>query len=238
MPMLPTERSAPKADIASEKILIYGSPKIGKSTFCSQADGAVFLATEPGLGHLDVYQVPVPGWPTLCSALGELAAGGHPYRTIVIDTVDNAWRFAEEFIRGKFGVDYEGDMEWGKGFAMIRNEFTRVLTKIAMMPYGLILTSHATQIDVETRTGKIKRAVPTIPERARKLIMGMADMILYADQVTEKEGGQLVERRIIRTKPSQFWEAGDRTGRLPETLPLDYPAFLAAYTAAVRKEKK
>jgi hypothetical protein len=33
---------------------------------------------------------------------------------------------------------------------------------------------------------------------------------------------------VLRTKPAKHYEAGDRTGRLPETLPLDYAAFTAA----------
>jgi len=39
-------------------------------------------------------------------------------------------------------------------------------------------------------------------------------------------------RRVMRTKPSPYWEAGDRTGRLPETIELDFDAFLAAFEAA------
>lgn len=234
MSLLPQERSRPIADITQEIIMVYGVPKVGKSTFCAQADHAIFLATEAGLNHLDVFKVDVPDWKTLCDALGEIAKGGHPFRTVVIDTIDNAWRFCEEYIRAKHGVDYEGDLEWGKGFALIRNEFTRVITKASMLPYGLMMTSHAHQIDVETRTGKIKKYIPTIPERARKLIMGMADMILYMDiQAIPNGANTPVEQRVIRTKPSLYWEAGDRTKGLPDTLPLDYPTFLAAYNEAV-----
>ena len=39
-------------------------------------------------------------------------------------------------------------------------------------------------------------------------------------------------RRVIRTKPSLYYEAGDRTGRLPETLELDFGKFKECYNAA------
>ena len=39
-------------------------------------------------------------------------------------------------------------------------------------------------------------------------------------------------RRVIRTKPSLYYEAGDRTGRLPETLELDFGKFKEFYNAA------
>jgi hypothetical protein len=38
---------------------------------------------------------------------------------------------------------------------------------------------------------------------------------------------------VIRTKPSLYYEAGDRTGRLPETIDLDFRKFLDAFNTAV-----
>jgi len=62
----------------------------------------------------------------------------------------------------------------------------------------------------------------------------MVDMVLYCDLETSVgDGGEQRMRRVIRTKPSRDYEAGDRTGRLPETLDLDYAEFYAAFHAAV-----
>jgi len=36
---------------------------------------------------------------------------------------------------------------------------------------------------------------------------------------------------VIRTKPHPTYEAGDRTGRLPETLALDFDEFQKAFAA-------
>ncbi len=48
--------------------------------------------------------------------------------------------------------------------------------------------------------------------------------------LTQRPGGNIVVERVLRTKPHPTYEAGDRTGRLPELLPLDYSAFNAAFT--------
>ena len=50
----------------------------------------------------------------------------------------------------------------------------------------------------------------------------------------DREAGSDVTaiRRVIRTKPSLYYEAGDRTGRLPETLELDFGKFRESYNAA------
>jgi hypothetical protein len=234
MALLPSAKTAPKPNLADLTVLVYGQTKIGKSTFCSNSESAVFLATEPGLNALDVFQVPIQSWDDLLTACGEITEGKHPFKTVIIDTVDNAYKFCADYILKKFKIEHESDLGYGKGYALINNEFQRVLTKLAFLPCGLFLVSHAKEIEVETRTGKYTRVVPTLPDKARKIVLGMVDMVLYCDlEVTVGENAEQNMRRVIRTKPSLYYEAGDRTGRLPETLDLDYPKFFEAFNTAV-----
>ena len=232
--MLPTAKTQPKPDLADLTVLVYGQTKIGKSTFCSQADGALFLATEPGLNALDVFQAPIQSWDELLAACAEVTEGKHPFRTIIIDTIDNAYKFCTDYIVKKHKIEHESDLGYGKGYALVNNEFQRVLTKLAFLPYGLFLVSHAKEIEVETRTGKYTRIVPTLPDKARKIVLGMVDQVLFCDleMATAEDGAESV-KRVIRTKPSLYYEAGDRTGRLPETLDLDFRKFFEAFNAAV-----
>ncbi|MBS1853916.1 MAG: ATP-binding protein [Acidobacteria bacterium] len=232
--MLPTAKTQPKPDLADLTVLVYGQTKIGKSTFCSQSDGALFLATEPGLNALDVYQVPIQSWDDLLNACAEVTEGKHAFRTIIVDTIDNAYKFCTDYIVKKYKIEHESDLGYGKGYALVNNEFQRVLTKLAFLPYGLFLISHAKEIEVDTRTGKYTRIVPTLPDKARKIVLGMVDQVLFCDlETATAEGGAESIKRVIRTKPSLYYEAGDRTGRLPETIDLDFRKFLDAFNAAV-----
>jgi hypothetical protein len=234
MALLPSAKTAPKPNLADLTVLAYGQTKIGKSTFCSNAEGALFLATEPGLNALDVFQAPIQTWDDLLAACAEITEGKHPFKTVIIDTVDNAYKFCADYILKKFKIEHESDLGYGKGYALINNEFQRVLTKLAFLPYGLFLISHAKEIEVETRTGKYTRIVPTLPDKARKIVLGMVDVVLYCDlDDPAGEAGKQPSRRVIRTKPSRYYEAGDRTGRLPETLDLDFAMFFEAFNTAV-----
>lgn len=236
MSLLPTTKTPPKNDLADLTVLAYGRTKIGKSTLCSQAEGALFLATEPGLNALDVYQVPILNWEDLRNACAEISAGNHPFKTVIIDTVDNAYKFCTQFVLEKNKIEHESDLGYGKGYALVNNEFQRVLTKLAFLPYGLFLVSHAKEVEMDSRTGKYTRIVPTLPDKARKIVLGMADMVLYCDIQEEASGdGEPRMRRVIRTKPSLYYEAGDRTGRLPETLDLDFASFRTAFNATAGK---
>jgi hypothetical protein len=240
MPLLPTTKTPPKDSLADLIMLVYGQTKIGKTTLCSQAEGALFLATEPGLNALDVYQVPILTWEDLLNACAEISEGNHPFKTVVIDTIDNAYKFCTDsykfctdYVLKKFKIEHESDLGYGKGYALINNEFQRVLTKLAFLPCGLFLISHAKETEMDSRTGKYTRVVPTLPDKARKIVLGMADMVLFCDlEVQTGDDGAQSIRRVIRTKPSLYYEAGDRTGRLPETLDLDFHSFLDGFNAA------
>lgn len=235
---LPTTKTPPKPNLADLTVLTYGATKIGKSTWCSHAESALFLSTEPGLNSLEVFQIPIRSWDELLAACGEIAEGNHPFKTVILDTVDNAYKMCAEHVCRKFKVEHESDLGFGKGYALTNNEFQRVLNKLAFMPCGLYLISHSQEIEIETRTGKYTKTVPTLPEKARKIVLGLVDMVLYCDiETTAGPDGKMVTRRVMRTKPSLNYEAGDRTGRLPEVIDLDYTKFIEAFNATADTKK-
>ena len=164
--VLPEKTTPKKENLADLTVLVYGRSKIGKSNWCSHSEGALFLATEPGLNALDVYQVPIQSWDQLLATGSEIAEGKHSFKTIIIDTIDNAYRMCAEHVCAKFKIEHESDLGYGKGWALINNEFHRVLTKLAFLPYGLFLVSHSVEREIETRTGKYTRIVPTLPDKA------------------------------------------------------------------------
>ena len=203
---------------------------VHNSTLCSHAPGALFLATEAGLNSLEVFQIPISTWEEFLKACGEVAAGGHDFKTIVVDTLDNAYRMCSEHVCAKHKIEHESDLGYGKGFALVNSEFHRVLNKLSLLPYGLFLVSHSQEKEIETRAGKRTRIVPSLPEKARQMVLGMADIILYCDvETVVGPDGKPRERRVMRTKPTETYEAGDRTGRLPDVLDLDYAKFAQAF---------
>jgi AAA domain len=220
--ILPAEKTDPAGDVRPSA-LIYGASKIGKSTFCSRTKDVIFLATEPGLSALAVHQIPITSWEQFLETCAELAKGEHHFQTIVIDTVDNLHKLASDYVRRMLSIPHESDAPYGKGFGLVNDELHRALHKLAFLPYQLILVSHSEDRDVETRTGKVTRTVPSLPEKTRRIVLALVDLILYVDM----EPGD-PPRRVIRTKPNPRYEAGDRTGLLPETLDFDYDALQAA----------
>lgn len=234
---LPHAKTPIVTDLSALTILLYGKPKIGKSTLASQFPGALFLPTEPGLNHLSVHQAPADGsgvkdWPHFIAIMTEIARGGHPFKTIIVDTVDNLHKMCAEHVCRSRQVEYAGDMPHAKGWALVSNEFERVIRRVAQLPYGLILVSHATDRETETPKGTIIKTVPTLSEGARKSVAGLVDMILFCDvEAVPDADGVTRYRRVMRTKPATTFDAGDRTGTLPQTLDLSFGSFIDAWEA-------
>ncbi len=239
MAILPKSKTPPVLNMAKQTILLYAHAKFGKSTIASGSPDAIFLATEAGLNHLNVYQIPIQTWEDLLTAAKEIAEGNHSFKTVVIDTVDNAYRLCSDYICKQHGIKHESDLGYGKGWSLVNGEFQRVLNKLSLLPYGLFLISHAVEKDIESRTGNYTRIIPTLPDKARKIILGMSDFILYGDieESTDRDG-EVSSKRVLRTKPTRHYEAGDRTGKLPSTIDATYDAILNIYQKNIINPKQ
>ena len=223
---LPTTTTKPKTDLNKFKIFLYGSPKIGKSTFASQFEKPLFIATEAGLTALETYQVPVTKWEDYIEVLKALGSQPHDYKTIVIDTVDNLAKMCSDYICRVNNITHESDLGYGKGFVMAQDTFLKPLSWLSHQDVGLVMISHEKNEVVKSRTSEVSKSMPTLTGGYRKIALGLADLILYAHMVERaNEKGEIEQVRVLRTKPSETWEAGDRTGKLPAALPFEYKYF-------------
>ena len=231
--MLPTKPTPPKVNMSDLSVLIYGDPKWGKSSFCSHAEKALFIATEPGLNHLEVFQVPVKerqlvsgkddegnvaekemcGWEYIKYTYKHLLHKDHGFKTVVFDTIDVAYDHCYTYVCKKNGwesadKDISGDkLGWGEGWRAINDEFKTVLRRFQELGMGMYLVSHSVVREVDSRVTS-KKTTPTLPGGARKAVLAMSDIVMYA---TSNADG-----RLILTKNHATYEAGDRTERLPE----------------------
>lgn len=228
MSILPTTTTKPKGDFEMYTTLIYGAPKTGKSTLASQFEKPLFLATEAGLNALETYNVDIDSWEKFSEACAEIAAGKHGFKTIVIDTIDNLFNMCSAFVCKKNNIQHESELDWGKGWKMVKEEFARAIIKLSLQPYGLVMISHAEPEEIKTRTGTITKWRPTMPKQAKEKILPMCDFVFYCAIEIGAEG----EQRFIRTKPSENWDAGDRTGKMAPTLAMSYQAIQTEFKKA------
>lgn len=231
---LPTKKTTAARRIEDEITLIYGAPKIGKSTFCAGFENALFLDTETGLKNLSTYRVSIDSWETFISTYADLKAqvqsGKCPFKPLIFDTIDNLYQMCMDYICKKNGLKHPSDLEYGKGWNMVRQEFNVAMQAYKALDLGVIYVSHADSTEIKSRVGSYTRYDVSMPGQANKIIVPSCDIIMFAHAIQDKDGSEI---RVLETKPSQFWNAGDRTGKLPETLPLNTQEFVKAFNAAM-----
>jgi hypothetical protein len=227
---LPTEKSAPSLSPARIKALLYGPPKIGKSTFASQVnpEHTLFIATEPGLGSLDVFEAPCRSWAEFRELGAELAKDPKHYEVVVVDTVDELYRMCSDAVCTELGCKHPSDLDYGKGWAAVADEFRLRVGKLAALGLGVWFVSHAEDREVKKKVGTKTVTQPSLSGQARKFLTGFVDFIFLATW----EGDEEADKRILHTEGAEHHEAG---GRIPEgARPLPDPLPLDA--AVLRKE--
>lgn len=229
---LPVEPQRPNLDFSGMFTLIYGEPKIGKSTLASTFPDSLFIATEEGLRFLEVMKVGCPDYKTFQEIVKELRSPESKgrYRTIVIDTVDLLYSATETYVCEQKGISHPSEEEWGKGWMMVREEFQRGMRYLTSEGYGVVFISHAKQIEHNVRGRKVQRIVPTLSNQARRVIMPLVDFIFYLSMDVDDEESGL--RRIYCRNTLQF-ECGTRQEYFPEVVDeISYDGLQEAYTYA------
>ena len=91
---LPTTKV--KASRKSPKnMIIYGPPKIGKTTVLSQLDNCLIIDLEDGSDMVDALKIKVNNLKELANVGREIIKQGKPYKYIAIDTISKLEEWCE-----------------------------------------------------------------------------------------------------------------------------------------------
>jgi GTPase SAR1 family protein len=215
-PALPTAKTKSGGSLESKMVVLYGPPGVGKSTLASTwAGGDVFFFNCAGeLGDIEAYQESIGSWADFRNyawAIAEAVKKGDvPYRGSVIDTADVLGRYCAETVRKRLNIAHESDADYGKGWAALRDEFALNVAKLSSLSdFGVIFVAHAEEREVKTRSTTYDKWQIRGVKAIRETMQDMADLVLFIDYSDDDD-----ERRVIKTKPSRYWDAKER-GQVP-----------------------
>lgn len=238
----------------AQKVVIYGTEGIGKSSLASQFPEPLFIDTEGSTDNMDVARLDKPtSWIMLNNQIAFIKANPTVCKTLVIDTIDWAESLCVDNLcamHGKKGIE---DFGYGNGYVYAKEEMGRFLNKLQdLIEIGInvVLTAHAQirKFELPDEMGsydkyELKLGKKTSSQTA-PLVKEWADLLLFCNYKTylisqEKSTKKKAQgnQRVMYTEHNPAWDAKNRHG-LPSELPLDYASIAHIFKTEEKEEVK
>lgn len=91
-----------------KNLILFGQPKVGKTTLLSYLDNCLILDFEDGSDYVEALKIKIPNLTTLRSVCKEIKENGNPYKFIAIDTVTALEDFAKPLALSLFKASPQG----------------------------------------------------------------------------------------------------------------------------------
>lgn len=241
--LLNLETTKIKPGLEGKIILLSGSEKCGKTTFCSQLPDSLLIALEPGYNMLSGIQVkPCESWIEFKKIVRALKDEKlkEKFKFISIDTVGILWTLCAKFVCAqKNDPSLEvSDFEIGIKQNACMEEFSNAIMDIAKNGYGLVMVSHIASKDVQNELGYRygNQVLADIPKRPRSFLQGLCDLTITV--VSQKgENGATVPYMYLREciENGVLVSAGGRYKDLPEKAIFSYQNLVDIIKEADKK---
>ena len=190
-------------------LLLYGAPKVGKTTMLSQLNDCLIVDTEKGSRMLEGYIAEVNTRDELIDTLIELKESKDvKYKYVALDTIDKITEWAERRVCEEENVRAIGDLAFGKGYGMVREKVVQTVEAFKNVTEHLIIIGHRKVAYAVTDGSTI-----VIPEsldltgKLKNVIMAGCDAIGYVYRNDKEE-------LMVSFKANDAIEAGSRCPHL------------------------
>ena len=176
-------------------MLLYGAPKVGKTTALSQLEDCLIIDTENGANMVDGYIETVSNREELISLLQE-AKEGHEYKYAAIDTIDKIADWAEKAICEQENVTAIADLAFGKGFGMVREKVLNTVNILKeIFPHVIIIGHRKWAKAIVDSKAIVEPESLDLTGKLKNMLMADCDAIGYVYR--NEENGKLIPQDLI-----------------------------------------
>lgn len=245
MAALPANK--PKQTIeVPRNFFIWGPTMNGKSYLASEFPNPVIFNTDGNANQIETPSVdlknardPKTGAITksvveqMLELIKELEQGKHTFETVVIDVVDDLVTLIEQAICEENGVDYVGDVPYGKGWGLRKTFITSIVVRLKALPMNVIYVSrYATKLD-----NNIETPIPSLPDKDLNIVNGNCDLNIMCQKIGKNYLRRVVDRRKVYQRD---WVQDERLLKILDSLTGAFPKKSSkdASTSSPVEEKK
>lgn len=231
------------------KVVVYGVPGIGKTTFASTFPKPILLRTEDGACALDVPTFPkvVANINDLRQATNSLLKSEHGYKTLVIDSLDWLEPLVWQDVCREHGKVNIEDFGYGKGYVLVDTKWQAIQAGLDMLRekkgMHIVCIAHAVaQTFDPPDSDPYARYTIKLHKRAASLWTEWAEMLLflqYKSKVQKSQDGPKAKaigkgERVIYTQERPAYIAKSRWP-LPEEIFIGHDPMWAEFHAALNE---
>lgn len=252
--MLNLSEIKPARAILPPRLVVYGSPKVGKTSFAASIPNNLIIDLEGGSGALPVARVEKEKLATLADVLAvldALAAQEHGFGAVTLDSADWLETLIGNQIAAEAGKRHLEDIPYQAGHKKLPDLWKQVFDKLTMLreQRGMVVVfiahDQVKRYD-SPLTESYDRHQLKMHKQSADILTEWVDCLLFARQqvfIDKSDVGfkKTVRRgvgggRVLHTVESPAFAAGNRYG-LPDELPLNWDSFIQAFnTSAAEPE--
>jgi len=196
----------PKAIVPSTLVdpklmLLYGPPKVGKTTILAALPNCLVIDTEDGSDYISALKLKVTSFQELKETCAEIAKAGRPYDFVALDTITRVedWcesRATQMYKETIIGKSFQGktvlELPQGAGYFWLRRAFDEVIAMIIPTASRVILVGHLREKFIGGKDAKLDVTVSTkdldLTGKIKQIACSRSDAIGYVhrDPATAK----------------------------------------------------
>jgi len=212
--ILPTKKS-PATRKNPKTLILYGKPKVGKTTILKELDNCLIIDLEDGSDFVEALKYKVNNLKELHDLGEKIKEQGKPYKYIAIDTITKLEEWCEEaattsYKKKPIGKNFTGktvlELPKGAGYLHLRIAYKTWISYIETLADNLIFVGHVKDSVIDKSGTEVTVSDVDLTGKLKAITCQNADAIGY---IYRKE-----DKPFVRFKHNGELEAGGRCEHL------------------------